>query len=321
MNSFDDARHEEVPAAAGQRERIAALDLGSNSFHLLIVEVDGRGRVQVVDRAKKMVRLGAGTLRDGVIAPEAFERGLEALRELAAKAALHRPVALVAVGTSALREASNGPDFVAAARHVTGIDVRLIDGLDEARLIYLGARQALDLSGDRRVALFDVGGGSTEAILGGDDECLYATSMKIGTLRLRDRWPCSDPVTDAERRIMADWCRLVLAASVRNLKDLSFDFVALTSGTALALAKLGGDDKLRLSLQALRTWEERLAAATSEERVSTWGVDPGRADTIVQGAIILRTILELAGVDEALVCSAALREGIVAEYLVRRDAR
>src|SRR5262245_55540409 len=120
----------------GPEERIAAFDLGSNSFHLLVVDVDEHGRTTIVDQAKQMVRLGAGTLETGTISDESFERALGALRMLHARATAHRPRVCIAVGTSALREASNGADFVNAARAYLGLSVRVIDGIEEARLIY-----------------------------------------------------------------------------------------------------------------------------------------------------------------------------------------
>lgn len=321
-----DVRKRSAPATVGdpritvQPSRVAALDVGSNSFHLIVVERRECGEVVVLDRAKEMVRLGASTLRDGVISEETFARGIVALRKLAAAAAAHGVSTVRAVGTSALREASNGWQFVEAARREAGVEVQIIDGLEEARLIYRGARAALALEG-RRVALFDVGGGSTEAIVGDDEGCAFTGSLRLGVLRLRDHWACGAPLPFGQVKAMSDWSRAVLAPTVARMRRFGFDFLALSSGTALAMARLAGEalppvagsSRFRLSTAAVVRWEEKLVNASPAERVAL-GVDPGRADTIVAGAIIVRSILELAGVDEALVCDAALREGIVAEY-------
>jgi exopolyphosphatase / guanosine-5'-triphosphate,3'-diphosphate pyrophosphatase len=140
---------------------VAALDVGSNSFHLVVVQAFPDGTVRVLERLKEMVRLGEASLQDGVIPEETLERALRALRALVVKARAHRPAALLAVATSAVREASNGRAFVEAARRECGVDIRIIDGIEEARFIYQGARQALALEGAQRAALFDVGGGST----------------------------------------------------------------------------------------------------------------------------------------------------------------
>ena len=159
--------------------RIAALDVGSNSFHLIVADVGTGGHINVLDRAKEMVRLGDSTLHHGVIPPEVFRRGLDALRALRRIADRHNVDALVAVATSAVREAQNGGEFVRAARDEAGIDIRVIRGDEEARLIYLGARGSLDL-GKRRVALFDLGGGSLEVILADAQELYFTASLKLG---------------------------------------------------------------------------------------------------------------------------------------------
>jgi exopolyphosphatase/guanosine-5'-triphosphate,3'-diphosphate pyrophosphatase len=306
---------------------VAAIDVGSNSFHAVVVQANPDGTVRVLERAREMVRLGEESLQDGVIPQDAFERGLRALRALAMMARAHRPAAVLAVATSAVREASNGRAFIEAAERETGVAIRVIDGVEEARLIYLGARRALALAG-RKVALFDVGGGSTEAILGNEHQALLASSLKLGVLRLRDNWLRSDPVSPEHTAVMAEWVRTVTRSTIAGFRSSGYDCVALTSGTALALARLagrrlpraGGVDRYQLTLAALRTWEERLTAMTAAERERLPGLDPGRVDTIVPGTVILRVILEATGMEEAMVCDAALREGVIAEHLMRQRA-
>jgi exopolyphosphatase/guanosine-5'-triphosphate,3'-diphosphate pyrophosphatase len=307
---------------------VAALDVGSNSFHLMVVETCPDGSSRVLERAREMVRLGEASLHVGVIPEEAFQRGLSALRSLVARARVFRPVEILAVATSAVREASNGRAFVEAVERECGLQIRVIDGIEEARFIYQGARQALALDG-RRAALFDVGGGSTEAILGDQHQALLASTLKLGVLRLRDHWLRSDPPSPHDTAVMSEWVRTVTSSTIARFHAAGFDLVALTSGTALALARLAGRrlprlgsvDRFHLSLQALRVWAEKLSAMTTGERSQVPGLDPGRVDTIVPGAVILRSILEATGAEEALVCDAALREGVIAEYLARRPVR
>jgi exopolyphosphatase/guanosine-5'-triphosphate,3'-diphosphate pyrophosphatase len=307
---------------------VAALDVGSNSFHLLVVQATADGSMTVLERRREMVRLGESSLHDGVISRTAFRRGLRALRLLTEAARRHTPDTVVAVATSAVREASNGRIFLEAARRLCGLSIRIIDGAEESRLIYLGVRRALQLSGARRMALFDVGGGSTDAILGNEQQALISSSLKIGVLRLRDHWQRADQSRPGDTRIMAEWVRTVITPTIQRFRTIGFDGVALTSGTALALARLagrrlpaaGGIDRFDLGLDDLREWEERLSALTLEERGHLPGLDPRRADTIVPGTVILRSILEVAGVASALVCDAALREGLAAEHLPSREA-
>src|SRR5215831_2928206 len=217
--------------------RIAAIDVGSNSIHLIVAEVETGGRIAILDRAKEMVRLGDGALHTGVIPPEVFRRGLDALKFLRRIAERHKVDALSAVATSAVREAQNGGEFVRAARDEVGIDIRVIRGDEEARLIYLGARSSLDL-GKRRVALFDLGGGSLEVILADAQELYFTASLKLGVIRLTESFPCSDPPTARERTHLAERVRAVLDPIVSRVRAMGFDYVAFTSGTASALAGL-----------------------------------------------------------------------------------
>src|SRR5215471_1037761 len=224
--------------------RIGAVDVGSNSIHLIVAEVETGGRIQILDRAKEMVRLGDGALHTGVIPPEVFRRGLDALKFLRRIADRHKVDALAAVATSAVREAQNGGEFVRAARDEVGIDIRVIRGDEEARLIYLGARSSLDL-GKRRVALFDLGGGSLEVILADAQELYFTASLKLGVIRLAEACPCSDPPTAHERAQLAERARSMLDPVIARVRAMGFDFVALTSGTAWALADLMRQDRDR----------------------------------------------------------------------------
>src|SRR5450432_2552747 len=298
--------------------RIAALDVGSNSFHLIVAEVETGGRIRVIDRAKEMVRLGDSTLHKGVIAPEVFRRGLDALRALRRIADRHKVDALVAVATSAVREAQNGGEFVRAARDEAGIDIRVIRGDEEARLIYLGARGSLDL-GKRRVALFDLGGGSLEIVLADAQELYFTASLKLGVIRLAERCPCSDPPSPRERSHLTERVRTMLDPVISRLRAMGFDNVAFTSGTASALAGLvradGGGGKSTIALPDLAALEQRLGTMTVAARGRLPGLDARRTDTIYAGAVVFRTALELCGAEEATLCETALREGIVADYV------
>lgn len=319
--------------------RIAALDVGSNSFHVLIVQVQSDGRVEVLARAKEMVRLGETSLRTGVIPPEVFRRGLEALASLRRIVDRYRPDALVAIATSAVREAQNGGEFVRAARDEIGIDIQVIRGQEEGRLIYLGARGTLNLDG-RRVALFDLGGGSLEVILADARECYFIDSLKLGVIRLSEEWAAADPPSPRELASLRARIRQSLAPVIGRITAMGFDFVALSSGTASALAALtsalaeggggggggggsgGGGNGGRgdgiptvLTVEALIDLEQRLGRMTLEERARLPGLDARRADTILPGAMVLRAALELAGATEATLAEGAVREGIVADYI------
>ena len=182
--------------------KIAALDVGTNSIHLLIARVAADGQVEPLDRAKEMVRLGDSAFK-GVISPDAFARATECIRRYRAQAERAGVDAIIAVATSAVREAENGGDFVRVVRDETGIELTVIRGEQEARLIYLGARSALNLAG-RKALIIDIGGGSVELIVGDAREAHYATSLKLGVLRLLDQYTPSDPITPDQRLRLAE---------------------------------------------------------------------------------------------------------------------
>lgn len=324
-----------APPPPPSQPRVAVYDLGSNSFRVLVAAAGPDGNLTVLVDTQEIVRLGADSLRDGAIPFASFQRGLHALRKLRELADPFRPDNTVAVATSAIREARNGMDFVNHVQIEVGLTVEVLDPVKEATLIYWGARQALDLEA-RRVALFDVGGGSTKALVGSANECQFATSLPMGVLRLRDQWQ-GGVVGRAEILTAETRVRAVMQPSVRHMQKLGFDFVTFTSGTALALARLAEGDgnkmapvqgrsgeglgrHLLLSLDSLKALEQRLAAATDEERAAMPGVNALRADTLLPGTIVLRTLLELTGQYEAIVCESALKEGLVVDYFARHNA-
>ena len=329
-------KSEQMPLADGPRSRVAAYDLGSNSFHLLVAEADGQGGLLLLEQAQEMVRLGADSLRGGIIPEAGFARGLAALHKLRGLADQHRPETTVAVATSAIREASNGAEFVGAVEREVGLKVEVLDPFKEATLIYWGARQALDLE-KRKVALFDVGGGSIKALVGDAKECLFATALPMGVLRLRDECRFTGKMSRADLLTAETRVRVLAQPAIRQMQKVGFDFVTFTSGTALALARLakgsagkvapvagkvgeGLGRHLALSLDDLKALEQRLAEASEEERAALPGLSALRADTLLPGTVVLRTLLELSGYPGALVCESALKEGLVVNYFAHRDA-
>ncbi len=302
--------------------KIAAIDVGTNSFHLLIARVGADGAIEATDRAKEMVRLGDTAFR-GFIAADAFAQGVEAIRRFRGLAERGGCDAIIAVATSAVREAENGGNFVRAIRDETGIELTVIRGDEEARLIYLGARSALNLTG-RRALIVDIGGGSVELIVGDARDFYYATSLKLGVLRLLTQWAPADPPTADERARLSESLHRALDGAMGPVLKIGFEQLALTSGTARAVAELIpsahplGADKLRhISFPEVCALEERLCKMSAADRARVPGLDAKRVDSIVPGVILIRTILESAHADEYVLCEAALREGLVVDYAAR----
>ena len=311
--------------------RIAAIDVGTNSFHLLIGQVNADGQVVPIHRAKDMVRLGDSTFHGGVISPEAFQRAFEALRGFKRLAERHHCDAIIAAATSATREADNGGDFVRAIRDEIGIDVRVIGGDEEARLIYLGARSVLPLMG-RRALLCDIGGGSVELMVCDARELYFQRSLKLGVLRLLP-YLKGDPPSAEECMQLAELCHRGLEKVAAPMQRIGFDFVTISSGTARALSELcppsppssrppeAGKDKgergRTVRFTDIYALEQRLCSVGSPERAKLPGLDPRRVDSIVAGAILVRSLLEVFHADDYLLCEAALREGLIYDYATR----
>src|SRR5581483_11025543 len=254
----------------------------------------------------------------GMIEPDAFSRGVDAIRRFRGTAERAGCDAIVAVATSAVREAENGGDFVRVIRDETGIELTVIRGDEEARLIYLGARSALNLTG-RRALIVDIGGGSGEMIVGDAREAYYSRSLKLGVLRLLAQWQPSDPITADQRARLAEHLHRALEEPLNSVRKIGFDVVAMSSGTARAVAELlpaSAEKPRRVAFKDVYALEDRLCAMNALER-SRLTLDARRVDSIVPGVILVRSLLEVAHADEYVLCEAALREGLVADYAAR----
>lgn len=307
---------------------IAAIDLGTNSFHMVVAAVDEQeSGFEVIDREKEMVRLGSGSDEMRRLEPEAIERGIAALRRLTRLAAVH-DADVYAVATSAVREAANADEFIDRARAEAGVEVEVISGVEEARLIHLGVLQALPVF-DQRLVLIDIGGGSTEILVGEQGETLAAGSLKLGAIRLTRRFFGTTTVhpgaVDACRRHV----RSRLAPMVHEVERHGFGIAIASSGTAETVAAIvnaaRGDDPLRTWNGFEMTADEiseavqlLVDAGTVERRRQVPGVDPNRADIILGGAIVLEQAVLSLGIETLVISGNALREGVLLDALSRR---
>ncbi|HVA38861.1 MAG TPA: Ppx/GppA phosphatase family protein [Candidatus Dormibacteraeota bacterium] len=311
---------------------LAAIDIGTNSIHLILVDVDeSTGSAHQLRKEREMVRLGAGeALKKRRIGRKAFGRGVEAIARFAALARAAGADEIRAVATSAVREASNGREFVEAVRGASGIEVRIIDGAEEARLIQLGVARGYPLHG-RVACIVDIGGGSTEVIVADADRPRFLRSVRLGSLRLYEEFLAGhDPIDPGDYRRLQRHVARTLRPLGRSLREYGFDVVIATSGTALGLA--GADAAARglapgrvhgyeLTASRLRGLQRSLLRMTIAQRRRVPGMNPRRADIIVAGAAVLLGVLELLGRSSLIVCDRALREGLVAEFVDQRLER
>lgn len=303
--------------------RLAAIDLGSNSVHLLIVEVGPSGGFTVIDREKEMIRLGSGTLARGRLSAGAMVRGLAALRDYKRLTETHKAEKIIAVATSAIREATNGEDFLERIGRETGIWPKAVSGQEEARLIYLAALHSVHLEG-KRTLVVDIGGGSVELALGAGQQLEGCFSEKIGVLRMSEEFVKSDPLSQKDEARLVERVTKVLEPHAQAILSAGFDCVVGTSGTVLALGRMahfldGSPPEtlhhVTVRAEVLRTLRKKLVASDVRGRLKMGGMDEERADIIVAGAVILDTILTRLSATGLILCEWALREGILLNYI------
>ncbi len=304
----------------------AAIDIGTNSIHLLVARSDAPGRMEVLAQEKEVVRLGEGADDMKRLTDDAMDRGIAALDRFRQVAEIW-DADIVAVATSAVREADNHDAFLARARDEAGIEVEVISGVEEARLIRVGVVHALPVFDDRCLAI-DIGGGSTELIIGQRDEVIDVRSLKLGAIRLTNRFFTDEPLTKASVKECRHFVRSFVHPTAREFVEHGFDVTVGSSGTietlaAMALARRGDDPSRALNNLTFTTAElagvidDLVGAKTARDRAKLAGMDAKRADIIVAGALILEQIVAALGIDEVRVSGFALREGVLLDSLSR----
>jgi exopolyphosphatase/guanosine-5'-triphosphate,3'-diphosphate pyrophosphatase len=315
-----------VTAATGPTT-LAALDIGTNSFHLVVARLLDNG-YEVVTREKETVRLGHGGGDMKELSTDAMDRGISSLRRMQRIAASHG-AAVRAVATSAVREAENADEFLSRARREAKIDIEVISGLEEARLIHLGVLQAVPVF-DQRSLLVDIGGGSTEVLVGEHGEMLAARSFKLGAVRLTDRFFPGGATSSEAVRECRSYTRSILATFEREVEELGFDVAVVSSGTAETIARMihaARDDtdlhtfnRFEFTTSELQSIVESITKKkSSEDRRSIPGLDPTRADIIVAGALVLESVADIYGIKRFVFSEAALREGVLLDTIARRQ--
>lgn len=310
--------------------RIAAIDIGTNSLHMIVVQVRADLSFEVIDREKDMVRLGAGGLDGKSLTPTAMAAALQTLSKFKRLAESHKVDEIVAAATSAVREADNGGDFIADVSRRTGIQIRIIPGKEEARLIHLAACYGVDV-GASTACVIDIGGGSVEVTLGSATHLSAARSFKTGVIRLTERYVKSDPLARRDERRLVKHVQREMSGYLSDLRGRGYDRLIGTSGTILSLGTLALTESRgrpveevrnqRVAAKAIHKLRKRLAAADLHERLRLPGMDPRRADLSVAGAILFDTILKTVGAEEVTLCDLALREGLIIDYIQRNSAR
>lgn len=295
--------------------RRAVIDLGTNTFHLLIAEVGVNGELTEIYRERIFVKLAETGI--GTIGAVPFERGITALKHYRRQLDQHRVSDLRAIGTAALRTAGNGPEFVATAQREAGIDIQLISGDEEADFITTGVLRAIPVPQDR-ILIMDIGGGSTEYIIADESGVQWRQSFPIGVSVLFNDFHHSDPISADEILRLEQYLTEQLTPLVAALENHPAHHLVGAAGTFDVLAEALRDPAAavhptshQLSLRGFPELYDTITSATFAERVALPGVPTERADMIVVALILLHFTFRLAKIERVTVSDYAMKEGVL----------
>lgn len=296
---------------------VAAIDIGSNAVRLIVAQA-GENERTVIKTEREAVRLGADVFAHGILGPEAFDRLIKAMASFKQTMQKLEVQRYRAVATSALREARNRGDVLEVVARQSGVEIELIDGEEEARLIFLAISNAIEL-GDKRTGLIDIGGGSTEVAISRGGEVLWVDSFKLGTVRSLGQMRVGDG--NFARRLK----ELVLAQKSSVPRE-PVELCVGTGGNVEAYGdlrkKLLDQDNSKLLKRAeLHELLERLQSLSYEERIEQLGLRPDRADVIIPAGVLLESMMELLGADEVQIPRVGLKDGLLEDLLTANPRR
>jgi exopolyphosphatase / guanosine-5'-triphosphate,3'-diphosphate pyrophosphatase len=311
--------------STARTRRIAAIDLGTNSFHSLIVDISPDGSYEMVDSLKEMVLLGhdglGQRLTDAVV-----ERGLDALRKIKQLADSYKVEVTLAYATSAIREAENGGEFIQRAIDEVGIKILAIPGTTEAELIALAVQHGLTLGEDPHL-IMDIGGGSTEFIIANQRDVLYLDSKKLGVSRIHHEFVTSDPLKEKDIAELESFYVSKLGELADAVEQYPLETLVGTSGTLQNIASMmaslkGADTSVTLNefvytADEFRLFYRKFMKMGTRQRALLDGLDPKRVDLVVPGMVLLHTVINRFRIRRIRTCTMAMREGIILRYIRR----
>ena len=305
--------------------KIAVLDLGTNTFHLLIVNVNRNGTFKKLFKSKIPVKLGEGAINKNIIAEVPFHRGLEALKHYSEILKKYKPEKIVTYATSGIRSARNGKRFIAAVRKETGIKIRVISGAKEAELIYYGVRGSIQMSEEKQL-IMDIGGGSTEFIIANGKRIFWKESFNIGASRLLERFKPSDPIKPSEIKKLEAYLSGSLLPVSKAIKKYPVQSLVGSSGSFDTLAEMIGwkyhrknilknRETYHFDLKEYFSLHQSLLKSTTAQRMKMKGLIKMRVDMIVVASICTNLILKKYGLKHLMLSKSALKEGALWEAI------
>lgn len=300
---------------------LATLDLGSNSFHMIIARLVGKGQLQVLDRLREMVQLAAGLDSEGRLSQAAQKRAIACLSRFGERLQNLPPWAIRAVGTNALRQATNADEFLMKARLALGHPIEIIAGDEEARLIYLGVSHALDFDNARRLVV-DIGGGSTEFIIGeGAKEGRYRQSIEMGCVQYSRQFLPRGVISEAAMRRAEVAARTMLQDIERQFRHVGWEEAVGASGTIQAVARVVAAQNWcaegMITAQSLKALTDAMIEAGHIRKLRLEGLNTERGPVFPGGVAVLTGIFESFGIEHMIVSDGALREGLLYDLIGR----
>ena len=305
---------------------VGFVDIGTNAIRLLVVRINPNFSYTIVSQEKEVIRLGEREFRDHLLKPEAMERAIFVCGKFLELSKTYGATEIIAVGTSAIREAKNQTEFLNKLFNETGLKVKVISGEEEARLICMGVSSGIDI-GEEKVVFLDLGGGSTEICIGNQFDCFYVNSLKLGAIRLTTQFISegwTKPVDFSIYIQMKNHAASKMKTAQRKVQEYGVRLAWGSSGTIINLAEIAnklfkkngnGNSGLTLARKNVRKLAAILCSLSLEERKKLPAINPDRADILIAGAAILDALMEELGLEEIKISHRELRDGLLIDYL------
>jgi exopolyphosphatase / guanosine-5'-triphosphate,3'-diphosphate pyrophosphatase len=310
--------------------KIAAIDIGTNSIHMVIVRVTDRQNFEVLVQEKEMVKLGVGVFANKMLSDRAFNAGIETISRYVQLADEYGVEHIITAATSATREAKNGREFLDRLIQDIGLHPQMISGKEEARLIFLAVRKSIELQ-QQNAMVIDIGGGSTEVVIGNRDEVLFKSSLKLGVLRLLDLVGDQGPLNKSKQASLRKHIREVAHKTMEEARKVGFSKVIGTSGTIRAMGEAAlemKDVNIVNSINAevvdikdLEKIAEKLLSLPASKRSEVKGINENRVDAIHLGGLLLVELLKMAKAEEITLSDASLRDGLIIDYIEKNSLK
>ncbi len=309
-------------AGTAPTKRIAAIDLGTNSFHAVLVDIYPDGSFRTVDKLKEMVILAEKGM-DNHLSEDAMERGLEALKRIKFLCDSQQVEQILAYATSAIREADNGGDFIQRMIDEVGIKARAISGKMEAELIGLAIRHSISLD-EEMVLMVDIGGGSVEFIVGNKQEFVHLSSLKLGVARMAARYVNKDPITKEDKKTLKKHFKKELSGIAEVLQKYPVKTIIGSSGTMENIAAMiAGQNsseirilnELVFTVKEFKSFYKDFINLNSEERSKIKELEEKRVDIINPGMVLLKFLIKEFSIERVKISEAALRDGMILNFI------